>query len=86
MNLDLDLVERKAIKSRDTRTCEAASPKQVLALLSHIRALHTALLKAAELVEGTVSTASQHDCAEDDPDWQEAQRWRELVTRGAVMP
>jgi hypothetical protein len=61
-------------------------PPVVLALIAHVRALHTALIRAAELTEGTVSTGSQHDCAEDDPDWQEAQRWRELVTKGAVVP
>lgn len=90
MKIDLDELERKA---RDEMGQEyalgdhpAADHEQTLALVARIRELEAALVKAAECIEGTVSSESQHDCAEDDPDWQSAQSWRELVCKGAVLP
>jgi hypothetical protein len=82
----LDVGSLYTTLANDCDHIAAASPPVMLALIAHIRDLRAALVRAAELTEGTVSCETQCDCAEDDPDWQEAQRWRELVTRGPVLP
>lgn len=62
----------------------ANRPSTTIALTSYIRELQAALVKAAEFTESTLSTGSEYDCIEDDPDYKAAQIWRELVCRGPV--
>lgn len=62
----------------------ANSPPVTLTLIARIRELGAAVLDGARTIEGWVSCESQFDAPEDDPDWKQAQRMRELLTKGAV--
>lgn len=85
MRLDLDEIERRSRAVQDAADSAGIRwSSTTLAMVTRIREQGAALIRAAELVEGNVSTNSQYDCAEDDPDWQEAQRWRELAGKGDV--